>query len=210
MAKLLTISATVLMPEGATGGTVEIIYPTAYRVAAQFAGGMFTGKVGPVDGTTGFAPLLNSANGPLKVFGGVLNDLVPPLVTVKVNFTGGPTFSALPLIYRGHPHETPADSGKWDLSAVGDTGDGDVITTQTQRLAVDAATTAANAAATAAGAAAANANAAATAIKATGLVALALPRGVRLAAFGPATITPTLRNVTFLGTRTVLRLEVPL
>ncbi|GAA4015518.1 hypothetical protein GCM10022631_29490 [Deinococcus rubellus] len=138
MAKLLTVSATVLMPEGATGGTVEIIYPTAYRVAAQLAGGMFTGKVGAADATTGFSPLLSNAGGPLKAFGGVPGDLLPPLVTVKVNFTGGPTLSALPLIYKGHPHEVgAAGSGNWDLSAVGDNGDGDVITTQQTRQNID-------------------------------------------------------------------------
>lgn len=121
----------VLLPEGSTGGSGEIEYQSAYRVAALVAGATSGVKLVPETGAGAnprLARVLSLSDGDVYVLGALVGDTEPPPVTFRLypelpSVVGQPVARGKPIVFSARPHEYPADSGLWDLRDLG--GDGD-------------------------------------------------------------------------------------
>ncbi len=146
MSKLLKVIARLQLPEGATGGEVEAVYEHAYLNGQLVAGGIYRGKMVIVDVTerwAEFREITNTSNF-MKIYGGEINDDVPPFVTMKIVPTGIGV-DPYPIVIKGRPFAYPGGD-TWDLSDVAGS-DGVKIVEPAVRLSLEEAILAANSAA---------------------------------------------------------------
>lgn len=124
---VLTISqdTLVMLPDGATGGTVQISY-NGTTVGPVVASGDDQGRAVIVQGRLAKLTALDGKS-PLQIAGREAGGRLPARVTLRIYPAGSATVA--PIILSGLPVGSPDAPGIWDLSNIDDASGGmDVIT----------------------------------------------------------------------------------
>ena len=124
MAKLIEIGVKIpaSVPEGSP---LELVYPTAYVVAARAAGGMFEGRAGPLESDGWRRALAKTGSSVMQAYGGEVGDPLPPLVQLRVKPRGA-GIKGVGWHIEGHPRDT--GGGAWDGSRYGALPDDVMVT----------------------------------------------------------------------------------
>lgn len=131
---VLTISqdTLIMLPDGATGGTVQISY-NGTTVGPVIASGDDQGRAVLVQGRLAKLTALDGKS-PLQIAGREAGGWLPARVTLRIYPTGSATVA--PIILSGLPVGSPDAPGIWNLSNIDDASGGMDVITPAERQAI--------------------------------------------------------------------------